>query len=123
MHPLARCVLRFQKSLTEFIRVLNNIKLHVVGVSTAVNKSDIVCVLNLPASTLHTIYTQRERILKGSQVTIGSASSEVVSFSQYSIMDKCKVSCLTGLMGVQSMVCIFILFYISFKYTAQWLDI
>ena len=44
--------------------------------------------LNVPISTIHTIYRQRERILKAAQVTIGSASSKVVSFSQHPVRDK-----------------------------------
>ncbi|XP_059839905.1 tigger transposable element-derived protein 1-like [Hypanus sabinus] len=47
---------------------------------------DIVRALNLPASTIRTIYTQRERILKAADV--GSASSKVVSFSRHPVMDK-----------------------------------
>lgn len=40
-----------------------------------------MCVMNLPGATIHTIYTQRERILKGAKVTIGdySVGSKVVS--------------------------------------------
>ncbi|XP_062887428.1 general transcription factor II-I-like isoform X3 [Mobula hypostoma] len=49
---------------------------------------DIVRALNLPASTIRTIYTQRERILKAADVTIGSASSKVVSFSRHPVMEK-----------------------------------
>ena len=49
---------------------------------------DIVRALNLPASTIRTIYTQREKILKAAEVTIGSASRKVVSFSRHPIMDK-----------------------------------
>lgn len=49
---------------------------------------DIVRALNLPASTIRTIYKQRERILKAAEVTIGSANSKVVSFSRHPVMDK-----------------------------------
>lgn len=45
-------------------------------------------VLNLCVSTIHIIYIQRERILKASKVTIGSANSKVVSFSWYIVMHK-----------------------------------
>ena len=46
---------------------------------------DIVRALNLPASTIRTIYTQRERILKAAEVSV---NSKVVSFSRHPIMDK-----------------------------------
>ena len=58
---------------------------------------DIVHALNLPESTIHTIYMQRERILKAAEVTIGSAKSKAGSFSRHPIMGKMgKVFCLSA---------------------------
>lgn len=58
-----------------------------LSVSIVVNGKDTACALNLPASTIHTISSWRERILKVAEVTIGSAYSEVVSLSQHPGVD------------------------------------
>lgn len=65
-----------------------------------------MCVLNLPLSTIHTIYTQRGRILKAAKVTIGPASSKVVSISEHPVTDRMENLLLSGLLGIQSGVCI-----------------
>lgn len=49
---------------------------------------DIICTLNLPASSTSTIHMPRERILRAAEITTGPASNKVVSFSQHPIMDK-----------------------------------
>lgn len=49
---------------------------------------DIARASDLPVSTIHAIYMQRERILKALEVTVVSASSKVVSFSQLPVMYK-----------------------------------
>lgn len=49
---------------------------------------DIVHGLNLPESTIHSIYMQGERILRATQDIIASASSKVVFFSEHLVMDK-----------------------------------
>lgn len=60
--------------------------------------------LNLSASTIGTVYMQRDKILKAAKVTFGSASSKVASFSQDSVMEKMVSLLLEWLVGVQSMV-------------------
>lgn len=49
---------------------------------------DIARASNLPVSTIHTIHTQRERILKAVSVTTNSANSEVDFFSRHPVMGK-----------------------------------
>lgn len=62
--------------------------------------------LNLPAAIIFgTISSQKERILKAAKMTIGSASSKVVSFNQHPVIDKTEKLYLSGLMvGGESMV-------------------
>lgn len=45
-----------------------------------------MCVLNLPAPTIPTVYIQRKRILKMAKVTIGSTGSKLLSFSWHLLM-------------------------------------
>lgn len=49
---------------------------------------DIERASDLPVSAIHTIYTQRERILKAAEVTISSANSKVDYFSRHPVMSK-----------------------------------
>lgn len=77
---LARCALRFQKSLREFIRVFTvSIKLDQLSVSIMVNEIKTLCRL-LPCRE-----KESWKLLK--EATIGSASSRV-SFSRQPVMDK-----------------------------------
>lgn len=45
-----------------------------------------MCTLNMPASFV--VFTHRKRILKADEVTTGSASSKMVSFTRHPVMDE-----------------------------------
>lgn len=44
--------------------------------------------LNLSVSSIHTLYTRKERTLKAARIIIGSGRSKVIYFSHHTIMDK-----------------------------------
>lgn len=59
----------------------------------------IVHALNSPGSTIRTICIQRGKVLKA-EVTVGSSSHKVVSFSWQLVRGKWKDSCLSGQVAV-----------------------
>ena len=76
------------------------------------NAINMLHALNLPGSNTLTIYLQEERLLKAAEVTIGSASSKVVS----PIMDKMESLPLEWIEGC--IKCgIYLLYYSWFYYT------
>lgn len=77
---------------------------------------DTVHPLNLPVSTLCTVYMQRERILKAADVTTGFAASKVVSSSRHPVMDKMGCLLLVWADGVQSMVLSKVTSYLKNQY-------
>lgn len=78
VHPLAQCVLRYQKSLREPVGCYGERKTgHIKPLGLGEQNKNTVHALNLPTSTIdHTIYMEGEKILKAAEVTIGSASAK-----------------------------------------------
>ena len=68
--------------------VMLSIKMDVIKHLDCSEQNKDALALNVPVSTIQTIYTQRERILKAAEVTTGSASRRGVSLNWHPVMDK-----------------------------------